>query len=215
MTTDMDMQAIRRRVWVAYFEDGLFEIFMGLALFFGGAVLFGSMVAIYAPIMVSWGLAFQAAKKRYVAPRVGYVKPAPGRSKGGLAILLTLALALGALVFALIAARQKGYAIGAATWLLAGIDWAFDRLPIALGLILAGVFGLLAYQARSARLAGYALLFGLGGVLFWLLKLDLEDQSKLFLMSCGAVLLVAGAIRLVWFLRSHPVLPEVGPDERA
>ena len=214
MTSNMDMQAIRRRVWAIYFEDGLFEIFLGLALILGGAVLFSSSAGILAPIMISWGLAFQVAKKRYIAPRVGYVKPSSERSKGGLATLITLALALGVLVFALIVARQRGYTVGAGTWLLAAVDWAFDRLPIALGLILAGVFGLFAYQARSARLAAYAILFGLGGVVFWLLKLDLADQSKLFLMSCGAVLLVAGAIRFARFLRSHPILPEVGPDER-
>jgi hypothetical protein len=201
-------------VWAIYFEDGLFEVFLGLALVLGGAVLFSSSAGILAPIMVSWGMAFQVAKKRYIAPRVGYVKPSSARSRGGLAILLTLAFVLGVLVFALIVARQRGYAVGAGTWLLAGIDWAFDRLPIVFGLILAGVFALLAYQARSARLAAYALLFGLGGVVFWLLKLSLADQSKLFLMSCGAALIVAGVIRLAWFLRSHPILPEVGPDER-
>jgi len=215
MTTNMDMQAIKRRVWAVYFEDGLFEVFLGLALFFGGVVLFGSMVAIFAPIMVSWGLAFQAAKKRYVAPRVGYVKPSSEGRKGRLATLVILVLLFGVLVFALLTAQQKGYTIGAGGRLLEGIGWAADQLPTILGLILAGIFALFAQRAGSARLAGYALLFALGGVLFRLLKLDLADQSKLFLMSCGAVLLGAGAIRLIWFLRSHPILPEEGPDERA
>jgi len=215
MTTNMDMEAIKRRVWAIYFQDGLFEVFVGLALFFGSVVLFGSMVAIFAPIMITWGLAFQQAKKRYIAPRVGYVKPSSERSRGGLAVLITLALVLGVLVFALLMAHQKGYVIGAGSWLLEGIKWGFAQLSIIFGLVLAGVFAILAQRAGSARLAGYALLFGLGGVLFRLLRLSTEDQSKLLLMSCGAVLIVAGAIRFAWFLRSHPVLPEVGPDERA
>ena len=215
MTSNMDMQAIRRRVWAIYFEDGLFEIFMGFALFFGGAMLFRPTFVIFAPIMLSGALAFQKAKKRYVASRVGYVKPSSEGRKGRLATLVILVLLFGVLVFALLMARQKGYTIGAGGWLLEGIGWAADQLPIILGLILAGIFALFAQRAGSARLAGYALLFALGGVLFRLLKLSLEDQSKLLLMSCGAVLIVAGAIRFIWFLRSHPILPEVGPDERA
>jgi len=214
MTTSVNMKDIKRRVWSIYFQDGLFEACVGFALILWGVIMFHPRLMSLSGLPIVVVLALQGLKKRYVAPRVGYVSPSSKGNKSSLMAGILLLFALGILVFGLSLSLARGGEIGGWSWLLGGLRWGFDCLPIVIGLILAGVLGFFGLRARATRFYAFALLFALAGVLFYLLPLSPEDRSKLLLMSCGFVLLVAGVVRFIQFLRNNPVLPEASADER-
>jgi len=210
MASNMDLKAIKRRVLTSYFQDGLFELILGLSLALMGCLILipnGASMA-YLPIMLL-SLCLPAAKKRYVAPRVGYVSLAP-KKKGvaRLTVALTLTALLGLAVFFLTATRNMPGWLGSSLSAL----FEFPQWGAVLGILLASMFSLFALRSGITRFYAFAFLFGIGAVVVALLKVTPGMRATILFVGPGSVVMIGGLIVFIRFLRSNPVLPEGDAD---
>jgi len=210
------MRETRREVWRAYYADGLFDLAVGLGLLaVSWLALGGQIVFWYLPVvLVVTGL--PAAKKYWVQPRTGYVKPGrPTRQHGGL--ICGVAALLLAMVLALVLSRrheQLQPAVG-------GVDWVVAHSGLLLGLFGGGALLWNGYTLGISRLAGYGAGLALAGVLSaWGGAVE-PIQRRLpatglggaaFFGLLGVAMVATGAVILGRYLRRHPCRQEAQHD---
>jgi hypothetical protein len=196
-----------------WFEDGIVELGMGGMFLLVGfyfyieSVLENSLLAdwisgAFALIFIGgWYLAqafIRSLKERLTFPRTGYVayrKTEGNRTTRMVAAMVTAALMGGLLAFFVI--RQP-------------LGW--QLLPVATGILVAVVLGLIGLRTALARfylLAAASLL--LGGV-FALSKSNLLGLSA-YSAAIGLVLLFSGSVVLKKYLRQNPVQTEASGDQ--
>lgn len=210
MTSNVDLKAIRRQVLRSYHQDGLVELTLGLSLALTGCLLLipeASFMMWYFPWMLLI-FSLPAAKKRYVAPRVGYVAIAR-RRKGTLSVAVALGVLfalLGVLVFVLTSTHNLP------AWLdsLLSALFRFEYWAAIVGVLLAGYFGLLAFRRGFTRFYAFALLFGIGAVVVSLLRVSPGMRATLLFGIAGSVVMVSGLVVFIRFLRNNPILEEEG-----
>lgn len=203
MTTNVDLDAVKRKIIHDYCQDGLMEVvfggyfsLIGLSLARGISGAFVAFVIFLAPLL-------QGLKKRFVYPRTGYVKlregdpgPAPWFALG------SLALGLVVLIVVLIALGIIGQP---ARW--------YRWMPIFFGIGMAGGLLGLGIAVRMARYHVIAGLVLLGGPAFALLPLPGKlENIGVFFASVGAVLLFWGVVTFGLFVRRYPVIKEEAGD---
>jgi hypothetical protein len=183
MNTHIDLKELERKAFRANFQDGLWDIYLGLLLLLigGGPALSrtnlseGWLMAIFTAIVIVVMLAFMGAKKFIVTPRMGVVKYSPARQKKRKKVTLVLSLSalLGLVMF--FAARP---AIGLAqAWELPG--WA----------VIAGVFGIQTVLVFS--LGAYYLDYSRAYLYGWLYALALPTT---FLLIDAGIFVPVGAL---------------------
>ena len=80
MSQNLDLKEVERRVEQSVFQDGLMEIFMGIFLLVFGALLAtdAKLTVFISVFTIFFGNAIlERLKKRYIYPRMGYVKLRP------------------------------------------------------------------------------------------------------------------------------------------
>lgn len=141
MKKDSELQTIQRKVYMTLFEDGVWDIFLGLfVLGWGLSIL---TAGAYLPGVVFIGLYFTVwgIKKWLTYPRIGYVKfSSTSRRiiKARFLILLTVVLLLGLLAGVL-------WGIGTRP------QWLVDYFPLIFNGMLAAIVCLAAYWVRANR----------------------------------------------------------------
>ena len=201
MTEKIHLKQIERNVFRDYFRDGIVDIMSGawfllVGLFIGSMAPFIGFIVFLAPLL-------EGVKKRFTYPRTGYVELREGDPQPlPWFILGSLVLGLVALLATLIA---TGDIADAARW--------YRRMPIFLGILMAGIFLGLTLRAGVVRygiVAGVALV---GGLASTLPSLDGKLANiGLFLATLGGLLLVCGVVTCIRFLRRYP-LPEEGAGD--
>ncbi|MEZ4862931.1 MAG: hypothetical protein R3C14_16555 [Caldilineaceae bacterium] len=182
------------RLYMVYYEDGLWDLYLGAILLLLGVAewfetsLIGIIPAILYPILL-------AAKQAITAPRLRPEElPAAQGARRRLMSLLVLGLALlfGLLVFALLIG---GPFAGLRPWL--------DRyLLTVLWLAVIALFVIWGYFSGAMRLFGYAALFLVAlAAGFWL---DWPLYS--YALGLGAIISVTGVVLTVRFVHAHPKL---------
>lgn len=76
-----EMKQLEKKIILRYFEDGFWDIYLGLLLFsFGCTILFdmGYLAGIFASLGI---LIPRYGKSKYTYPRIGYIKPRKSRKK--------------------------------------------------------------------------------------------------------------------------------------
>lgn len=182
------------RLYIVYFEDGLWDIYLGgifLLLAFAEwfeYTLIAIVPAILYPILL-------AAKQAITAPRLRADEVPPARdSRRGLTILLVLGVALLAAMFLLVTMDAMQVA-GVMAW--------FDRyLLTVLWLSGSAFFVIWGYLSGVVRLVGYALLFATA----WLANMWLGLPIYFYAIAIGAIICSVGVAVLIGFLRDHPQL---------
>ena len=224
MTTNIDLKELERKAFRSTFQDGLWDIFLGLLLLNMGIgtrlgamlgetemspmSLLGSMVPLIAFAAVVL-LAFWAGKKFITTPRIGLVKFGPQRKakmKNFRAVLF-LSVLLGVIMLIL----------GWAAFTGNGLPWWVTEIPLPLyvwPLQTIIVFGLGAYFLDVTRFYAYGVLYGLPFPLGILLVENtdltvLGSMAITFGVAAGVMMLI-GAVLFVRFLRKYP-LPAEGP----
>ena len=209
MGSDMDVRRIRGRVFAAYFEDGLFDLTLGLALILWGSLFLSDLAYMMWLPWILLTASLPAAKKRFVSPRVGYVAlpSAKGRARlvAVIGILVLLLALLGVLVFTLTSRRSLP------DWLESWLTALFKhgRFAAVVGVVLGGVFGFLGFRSGIKRYYAFALLFGVGGVVASLLKVEAAIRFALLLIGVGGLVTISGLVVFLRFLHGNP-LPEEG-----
>ena len=184
MTNMIDLHDVERRAWTLYFQDGLWDIFLGL-LFLGGGLrsLTGNL---WFYLLIAAGvLALILGKRWLTLPRLGQINFSPQR-RARQNVLRVAILAVVLLTAAL------------ALWTALPAGWIFVVL-------VPGIFLLMAYMMDFKRLYFYAILIAGFVVITEVYGDPLAAWAQIV---AGLVPLSVGLVLLVQFLRRYPVLDE-------
>ena len=201
MSEQLDLKGLEKRAWRSAFQDGIWDIYLGL-LFLGLAIApfgdaFGLPAELGSMIIViccnSIAVLFLILGKKFITiPRIGFVKFGAKRKK-------TKKRLLAFLIFNMILASLL---------LFVNISGFFELLniggltePLIVGLLLITVpLSILAYFLEFLRLYIYAIFFGLGFFNSELLYPFVGSPLDLFL-SLGLVGIAVVSIGLVYFVQ--------------
>lgn len=203
MSAQLDLKEIERRANYAAFQDGLTEIFMGLFLFFyGGSLATDTLVVGFIFIVLAVFFAkplIEQIKRRYIYPRIGYVKlPEDPKTTGkGIAVsaFIMIVALLGAMGISMVVLGQKS-----------GLDFFLTYIvPPASGFMLAiGPFWL---GQTYGLTRGYvlALIFVLGGIAMPVFGIASGYEAVGLLCTfVGLLALGMGTFMFVRFIRKYP-----------
>ena len=206
MTEAMDLKDLEKRAYASSFEDGLWDIFLGIVLF----AMFSELL--FSAIGVSWGyiipeptgnlsvsqvlltalalLVFFAGKRLITLPRMGVARFGPRRKarlwRIGIVFVIT---AIVGLLFALEIVPSMGLPLPLVAWIMVS----------GLG------FGLAAYLLDFSRLYLYAALFAASPVSFVLLKRAGFPIAGLSVVAVSAAIMIAvGIVLLFRFSKKYP-----------
>jgi len=206
----INLKELERKAWTSYFQDGLWDIYLGLLFLamaisallsdvgfsesLGMTILIGLEVL---AVLVLW-----VGKKLITVPRMGRVKFGPKRKAklSWVRVILFISVLVGAGVF-LVASPMRGNRPG---WLNAAFFapavWVVNAIV---------VFSLGAYFLDFSRLyligVMYALAVPLDIVFRQLTDIDL---SFIAFGAPAMVILIVGLVVFARFLREYPLLPE-------
>ena len=206
MSIAIDLKEIERRANYAALQDGLMEILMGLFLFFYGGTLATNTLPLGTVLIVVTVFfakpLIERIKKRYIYPRIGYVKlPGDPHTTGkGIAIsavVMVIAL-LGALGISMAVLGQKP-----------GLNFFLTYIvPPASGFMLAIGPYWLGQTYGLTRGYVWAILFALGGIAMPLFGISSGYAAVGLLCTVmGVLILVTGIVMFVRFIRSYPAEP--------
>ncbi len=198
MRKDGELQAIQRKVYMAFFEDGVWDIFLGLFVLGWGLAIVTDGSYLPGVVFVCLYFAVWGIKKWLTYPRLGYVRFSATSRRAintKFVILLTVVLLLGLLVSVL-------FGIGSRP------QWLVDYFPLIFNGMLAAVVCFAAYWARANRFYLHAALIFLGGVLPRWPGVPWEFG---FIGAGGSITLI-GLGFLIRFLRKYPKVDQESQD---
>lgn len=201
--SSMDMASIERATYRSRWDDGLVDIFVGVALIWIGAAWlwledFAALAGVLPAIAAG---PFVAFRTRFLEYRAGYVRFSEERRRWERRNMIVL-LALGAVVLAAgigiyVMVTDDGSLSDVAETIAPGLVAVLAAIPVAL----------VAAAARLLRAWGYAAVLVAGGVVA--MARDLNPGVPL--LVAGAVMALVGARLLVRFVRMHPTVGDGEP----
>ena len=210
MNQTFDIQNAEKHVLrLATFEDGIWEIYLGLFFilmsFYSitrqilGPLL--NAVFVLGMLLLLVGLAW-IAKKQITQPRIGTVKlGTQSKKKIKAAHLITWALVLATFALLILSANSI---IREPTWEQMP-QWFSDfDVDLIFALITIGIFCLIGYYSGAARFYLYGVLLGAGNFATTIL---LAYHDLLFgwpIALAGLIIALMGAVVLMKFLQAHP-----------
>ena len=213
MQQNINLKELERKAWRSFFQDGLWDVYLGLMLM---AMAVGALISdvggskglqymVYFILLALAMLGLWAGKRFVTVPRLGRVKFGPkGKARRKRVMtLLVFSVGVGAVLFVLTWLFTKGNFQGLPLRHIVPVVWIANALI---------VFGLGAYFLEFERLylvgLMYALAVPLDEALTALLHLDL---TFLAFGLPAAVILVTGLVVFVRFLRAYPLPREEHP----
>ena len=214
MSTSTELDKIALKVQQAYYEDGLADLFMGV-IFLGLASLFTLlahnitflvfMIVMLNPLL--YGHLIKVAKRRWVYPRAGYVKPKPFQETSTRGVLLILVLMASILILPpVVLFIISGYA-GLFFWLA----WI---APFGFGLMITIGLFILAHRYHLTRYYLFAILLPVIGFIVPWLNLSFPNAYAAFFTTLaiqtaiiGLLALFSGTVLFLQFIHRYPVEP--------
>jgi hypothetical protein len=212
MSTTINLKELERRAWRSTFQDGVWDIVLGLQLLaMGLAPLLEEVIPLsdwwimilWVPIM----LVLWVGKKYITVPRMGLVRFGPKRKARLTAMMaivsisLLLSVILGVLVFtdSIPSKFAGGISVPVITWVA----------------LFVAAFSVAAYCTDVNRLYLYGMLFAIPYPVRIILKQipDLRGFSLLGYFIAGGIVLLVGLVLFVRFLQDYPVMPEPAAEE--
>ena len=206
MNEKIDLKKIEKKAWKSCFQDGLWDIFLGLILVgFGIAPLIeeitGITYLISYIILLSLGyIIFYGGKKYITVPRIGNVKFGPKRKykRIKLVIILVISVLFGLAAILLTQTNLISYIIDISIW---GIIFAINALI---------VFSLMAYYLDFPRLYIYSIFFATS---IFIVETSRSHVGSLYdtvigFGMFGVVILLIGVLHLTRFVRKYPLKKE-------
>ena len=199
MIEDINLKEIQRKVYMSFFQDGLWDIFLGLFILGWGLAILTeasylpgvSFIVLYFAI---WGI-----RKWLTYPRIGYARfsaTSRRRITARFLILGVVVLLVGVMMAVLwgIGTRPQGLA---------------DYFPLIFNGILAAIVCLVACWARVNRFYLYGVLIFLGAVF----HLWLGIRWEFGFIGAGGIIVLIGLGILIIFLRKYPKMVEEAHNE--
>ena len=194
MVEGISLKEIQRKVYMSFFQDGLWDILLGLFMLGWGLAILTDLAFLPGVTFIGLYFAIWGVKKRLTYPRIGYARfSATSRRRitarfviGGVAVLL-----VGVMVAVL-------WGIGARP------QWLADYFPLIFNGMLAAIVCFIAYWARVNRFYLYAALIFLGAVF----HLWLGIRWEFGFIGAGGIIVIIGLVILITFLRKYPRMVE-------
>jgi len=191
MNKELDLKELEKKVWLTYFQDGFWDIFIASMMLtmairtLTDNVWFTLGMFTGVPILV-------IGKKFITIPRLGHVKFSQFRMKRQIRLMATIGIAVCATVGFL---------------LLISMGWDAPKVISSLGMavFLALIFGLIAYFLEFPRLFIYGLMFATNEIIWGLFG---EPTGPYVVLIFGSAVLVIGLIILASFIRKYPLPKE-------
>ncbi len=201
MTENVDLKEIEKKAWTSYFQDGIWDIFLGLILLSFGIIPFLEDMGVpyllnYIIAMVPAYVVFYGGKKYITVPRMGLVRFSSERKSKKRRATLALAASV---IFGFI------------VMLILITNIISLKSIILLGAVLFGinaivVFSIMAYFLDFKRLYIYGLFFAS--------SIALVEFSRSYVGSkydnlvgfgvFGGIMILIGAVYLIRFLHKYP-----------
>ena len=188
MTSQIDLKQIERKAWTIYFDDGLWEIFLGVMLIGMGVRTVTDNVW-FTFLTLSSVLVWPVGKRLITIPRVGLAKFGPARRAKQFKITVIIVVAVLA-TFAL--------------WIYAassGVDLPDAASAAIVGGFIILIFWLLAYFLDFRRLYAYSVLVAATFALSEVFEDPIPGYASL---AAGGLFLLIGAVYLLRFKRRYP-----------
>ena len=211
MSEKLNLKELERKAWRSFFDDGLWDIYLGLLLALMGVSAFmnsldlteGVHMGIYIGLLIFTMLGFWAAKRYITVPRIGRVKFGSERKKRRIktSLVLFASVVFGFILFLALGGVARGDVSRALPWdVIVPAAWALNMLL---------VFGLMGYFLEFERLyfigLVYAIVLPLDAILQKTTELRIVPYMFLF---AGLLIVAVGVIYLTRFLRNFPVRGE-------
>jgi hypothetical protein len=207
MSTNINLKEIERKAWRSMFQDGLWDIYLGLILFAMGmgALLeklsLGSVqqYVVYIGLLILAMAVLWAGKRFITMPRMGRVKFGPQRKvrQNLVRFVLFGSVLFGVIVWIITSLVSGGWA--------AGLPWK-TIFPAVYALNMLVVFGLAAYIFQFGRLYLIAVLYAFPVPVDFLVGQKWGLDLGYIAFSIPAVIIIAiGVTLLVRFVRENPV----------
>jgi len=214
MSRDINLKELERKAWRSVFQDGLWDIYLGLLLM--ALAIYGLLsktklpeaqqMVIYIGLMALSMLVLWAGKRFITLPRMGRVKFGPrGKTRRRkAAVLLAISVLVGALVSIVTSLGLKGnLSDGLPLHLVVPAAWALNMLVL---------FSLGAYFLDYDRLYLIGVLYALAvPLLIWLDEFAGIKLGFIALAVPAGIILIVGLVVLVRFLRDYPLPAEETP----
>jgi MFS family permease len=188
MAERFGLKEVERRAWTSYFEDGLWDIFLGGMVLIGGIRSLSDNVW-YTLLILPLILVLPFGKRFITTPRLGHVKFGPSpkakREKAVVALIISVLA-----IFALLLLPNSGLALPPKT-----------LISPMMAVWIAVIFGVLAYYLDFWRLFMYGLLFAISEVLSGLFGGYIGAMAQTI---SGIGVLLIGFFVLARFLRKYP-----------
>ena len=190
MAETIDLKKLERKAYLSYHQDGLVDLYGGLAIILLVINIFTEFFAIYAGMIFFFVLFYASSKKAITVPRMGNVEFSSHR-KSKIKVL-----------FALLVIFQIGFVlVGILAWLIPPIaSFIVANVILIVGLISAGLFGLVGYISEIRRFYGYGIVTLAAFAISYLLVLIIYLPA----IVTGTVMLVYGGLLLYRFIRKYP-----------
>lgn len=202
MTENLNLKQLEKKTWKSYFQDGIWDLFLGLLwLGLGISPLLEKIdipsILGYVVMMVPAYIVFVAGKRYITTPRMGLVKFSPARKSKtkNARIALTASVLFGIIVMLLVVTDVVELTS----------DAQFGAIAFCVNAIV--VFSILAYFLDFNRLYLYGLMFASSIVLVELLRGHVESPYHV-LMGFGvpgAIVAIIGAVYLIRFILAYPL----------
>jgi hypothetical protein len=222
MSQTIDLKQLERKAFRSTFQDGLWDIFLGLLLlgmgvgmFIGGILGEGDDVSFLLLALTMIGLTvfvalvllgFFVGKKFITTPRIGRVKFGPARRARRRAVVLVLSLSV--LVGVVLLVLGWAFSIAPPEWTALG--WLIPAGAFGVNAVV--VFSLIAYYLDYHRAYVYGWFYALAFPTTILLAKHMDITFPIaYIVPAGGMILV-GTVLFVQFLRQYPVPPEEAHD---
>jgi hypothetical protein len=207
MTEKMDLKSIEKKAWSSYFQDGLFDIFLGLiTLNFGIAPLIEEITGIiylmsYSVMLIVAFILFYAGKKYITATRIGRAKFSRERKTKNrkTTLVLTISVIFGCIVFLITATN------------LSPVTSNIHFGAVVFGINAIIVFSLMAYLLDFNRLYLYGWFFAASIVFVELSRAyaGITYDNVIGFGTFGVIMIIIGLVYLIRFLHRYPLTSEV------
>ena len=199
MVEDIKLKEIQRKVYMSFFQDGLWDIFLGLFILGWGLAILTELAYLVGAFFISIYFTVWGVKKWLTYPRIGYAR----FSETSRRRITTRFLILGVVV--LLAGVMAGvvWGIGARP------QWLADYFPLIFNGMLAAIVCFVAYWARVNRFYLYAVLIFLGAVFHMWLAIPWEFGF----IGAGGIIVLIGVGMLIMFIRKYPKKVEEPQNE--
>jgi TctA family transporter len=194
MVEDINLKEIQRKIYLSFFQDGLWDIFLGLFILGWGLAILTELAYLVGAFFIGIYFTVWGVKKWLTYPRIGYARfseTSRRRITARFVILGTVVLLVGVMMAVV-------WGIGARP------QWLADYFPLVFNGILAAIVCFVAYWARANRFYLYAVLIFLGAVFHLWVGIPWEFGF----IGAGGIIVLIGVGILINFLRRYPKMDE-------